>query len=48
MDCAHLPAIHRHSKLWGILAFSRDQRAPTVAHAAPDLWHVWINCQQSS
>ncbi|MGD2166428.1 MAG: hypothetical protein PVH50_12970, partial [Anaerolineae bacterium] len=22
MDCAHLPAIHPHSKLWGILAFS--------------------------
>jgi hypothetical protein len=24
MDCAHLPAIHPHSKLWGILAFSRE------------------------
>jgi hypothetical protein len=27
MDCAHLPAIHPHSKLWGILAFSREAAA---------------------
>jgi hypothetical protein len=27
MDCAHLPAIHPHSKLWGILASSREALA---------------------
>ncbi|MGD2104130.1 MAG: hypothetical protein PVJ55_03310 [Anaerolineae bacterium] len=45
MDCAHLPAVHPHSKLWGILAFSREPeyRSPTCSIIDADLTTVGLN-----
>ncbi|MGD2165485.1 MAG: hypothetical protein PVH50_08135 [Anaerolineae bacterium] len=47
MDCAHLPAIHPHSKLWGILAFSRElerHRAARAGRAQVD-WEGGVDCE---
>jgi hypothetical protein len=42
MDCAHLPAIHPHSKLRGILAFSRDNNTGPTHHQA--VANPWREC----